>query len=121
MANYLPNFNLLCDMWVSPDVPAFDLPTYMNVPAQLYVASKGLLDITPGVGGEWVPPIYLRVSITSIAEWTTFSIVECPVGSGEYLKVRWKEHVHRGFPNEYLTAIVEQCDDQGNPIFRYVT
>jgi len=69
---------------------------------------------------EWVPPIQLRMPVEAGTAWLAAWIIECPVESNRYYLLRWKERQHQGFPNEYLLAIVEQCDEDGVPIFRDV-
>jgi len=120
MSYTVPAFNLTADVWEYPDVPTSAVPVFEDVACQLYIASRGLLDITPGVPTEWVPPIQLRMPIAAGSAWIAAWVIECPVGSNRYYRLRWKERQHQGFANEYLLAIVEQCDEDGVSIFRDV-
>lgn len=104
MPVFAPTFNLACDLWRAPNA-------YPNVPdlsfsCQLYVASRGLVDITPGSSALWQPPIYLRLPAFSDIRPT--DQIECPAGSGRLYNTRWVEDVHKGFPNEYRVGLLEQ-------------
>lgn len=112
MAFTLPNFNLLADRWVSPNTPAAGAPDFLAIPCQLYVNSRGLLDITPGDFTAWVPPIYIRLQVGAIPP-VKDDIYEVIPGSADYYKVRWTQSIHKGFPNEYIVVLVEQCDAAG--------
>lgn len=109
----IPQFNCLCDIWTSPDTPSGDAPAFENVAVQVYVPSRGMLDIEPGQQQIWVPPIYLRFSVDSEVEWRTGWIFYVQTMNPGHYIARWKERVHHGFGNEYLTVLVEQCDTDG--------
>jgi len=120
MPAYLPTFNLLSDMWDSPNTPAANLPDSTNVPMQLYVPSKGLIDVQPDYIPWYVPPVYLRMLSVDAAAWASSWIIECPKASGRWYRARWKEVIHSGFPNEYLAILVHQCDNVGAWILKDV-
>jgi len=109
----LPQFNLLCDIWESPNVPLTGPVAFENVAVQFYVPSRGMLDIEPGQQTIWVPPIYLRFSLDDVAKWQTGWIFYIQTLNPGFYIARWKERVHHGFTNEYLTVLVEQCDNEG--------
>lgn len=121
MPNYLPIFNQVCDIWKWPNTPGDGLADYFNIPCQLYLPTKGLLDIQPGDRFFWVPPIYLRMPVAQSAAWIDLTIVAVPALSNRYYRARWKDKAHLGFPNEYLVVVLEQCDDQGIALLRDVT
>jgi len=112
MAFTLPIFNLAADVWTAGHTPAADPPDVLALPTQLYLTSRGLLDITPGSVNLWVPPVFLRVPI-GIYTPVRGDIAEVVPGSADFYKVRWTQSTHRGFPNEYLSVLVEQCDATG--------
>lgn len=110
----LPNFNVACFVWRPPNLPPN--PPDLNTACQLYVNSRGLLDIQPGLNDIWVPPVYLRVPAgTDIAP---DDVVECNSASGHWYKIRWVERMHLGFPNEYLVGILEQTSNPTPPAAR---
>lgn len=122
MPNYtVPDFNLKSDLWFGTNTPGSDPPDATNRDCQLYIPSRGLLDITPGVLLEWAPPIYYRMPIADLINWTSLTVVEVVPGSQRYFRARFKEIMHEGFPNQYLMVVVEQCDEDGVPILRDVT
>lgn len=104
MAVFAPDFNILCNVWRLPN--AFPAAPDFQFSCQLYLASRGLLDITPGVPGQWVPPIYLR--LPAFTDIRPVDQVECPAGTGRLYLVRWVEDLHKGFPNEYRVGVLEQ-------------
>jgi len=122
MAFTTPIFNLVMDVWNNPNTPSGGLPDFTGVPVQLYVGSKGIFDVQPASQDDWVPPVYLRVPTANYGDvkagWIFF--VNDAHGGG-YYKARWKEFMHKGFPNEYYIIVVEQCDNAGTvPFFRNV-
>lgn len=100
----LPVFNLSANIWRAA-TPTTDPPDVVSV-AQLYFNTRGLFDITPTVDTEWEPPIYLRVPAGTDIRHN--DQVEVADGDGWFYRVRWFDRVHRGFPNEYLVAVLEQ-------------
>lgn len=107
----LPTFNVLANLWLTDVPPADGEPGATGVPVQLYVSSRGLLDITPGQRELWVPPIYLRHS-KDIGIGRIY-YAEVPSGSGEYYKARWTCRMHLGFANEYVQVVMEMCCSDG--------
>lgn len=104
MSVYAPDFNLSCNVWRFPVF--FPAPPTLTVSCQLYIASRGLVDITPGVPGAWDPPIYLR--LPALTDIRPTDQIECPAGSGRLYNTRWVEDLHKGFPNEYRVGLLEQ-------------
>ena len=119
MAYRPPTFNLECNVWVGTDTPADNPPTYLAIPCQKYVTSKGQWPIDLFNQRWYIPPIYLRLPIDSGSAWVDGQIFELPAPSGQYYLARWKEVVHQGFPNQYFVVIIEQCDALGQPEYRY--
>jgi hypothetical protein len=116
----LPNFNLSASAWNNPKKPSTDPADVIGKDVQLYVPSRGVLDILPGGPLNWVPPIYLRIASTGPALTPAVWIWEVITGSAQYYRVRWKQVIHQGFPNEYVAHLVEQCDSAGIAILRDV-
>lgn len=123
MPGFLPNFNTLADLWYSPHTPATTAPDLILVPCQLYMVSRGMLDIQPGFPLDWTPPIYLRLDPAS----APYNVLTWIIGLNDtvsvrslYFRVRFKEWMHFGFPNQYPSWVVEQCDSSGVAILRDV-
>jgi hypothetical protein len=112
MAFFAPNFNLLANYWDAGHTPAVDPADLIAVPCQLYVASRGILDITPGNPGFWVPAIYFRTAHGSPPPQVG-GIVGLSPGMTDFYKIRWVQNVHIGFANEYVQSLCEQCDANG--------
>jgi hypothetical protein len=114
MSFTLPQFNVSYDGWNYPNTPSGGGPDFSGIPCQFYVPSRGIFDVTPDTQSEWVPPIYIRVPVTSYAAFKAVWIFGVDDGHGiQYYKARWKEVMHLGFPNQYWIAVVEQCDNAG--------
>jgi len=120
MAYTVPIFNLESDVWYSGKTPADDDPDSENLPTQKYIYSRAVYDVQPCEMEQFTPPIFLRMSIDDIAIWQQGQIFECPAESGLYYRARFKEHMHQGFPNQYLVAVVVQCNSAGVPLIRYI-
>lgn len=112
MAFFLPSFNLLLSFWNAPNTPAGGPPDQVDVPAQIYLSTRALLDITPGSPTLWVPPLYLRIPLGAYIPLET-DIAAVQPGLTDCYKVRWVQNTHIGFPNEYQVALVEQCTTSG--------
>jgi len=121
MGYVLPQFNLLARVWYVPRRFSSGAPDAVDVPCQLYVYSRPLMDVQYGEKTLWVPPVTLRLPKEKVGTWAQMGLVECPSGSERYYLTRWKEWMHLGFPNEYLIAMVDQCTAEGDPVARYVT
>ncbi len=123
MASYLPTFNLTADVWYNPNTPNTTAPDLILVKCQLYLVSRGMLDITPGAPLDWTPPIYLRLDPAGapydILSW--IAGIADPVSLRTlYFRVRYKEWMHMGFANQYPSWVVEQCNGNGTAILRDV-
>lgn len=103
MAFTVPVFNLAVNLWRPPNAPPA-VPTSVFA-GQLYFPTRGMLDITPGDNALWNPPIYLRCPIGT--DVRVNDVVEIAAGDGWIYKVRWVDRMHRGFPNEYVGAVLE--------------
>ena len=116
----VPDFNLELDAWYGTRVPGSGAPDITEIPAQLYITSRGQAEVTAENRRILVLPIYVRIPLTNILSWRQANVVEIPAQTGRYYIARWKTHVHEGFPNEYLLIMCEQCDQAGSPIARDV-
>lgn len=114
-----PVFNVTANAWLTPNVPGGSPPDY-TLSVQIYIASRGLIDCQPGTPLFWVPPVYVRFDDAGSPLGPGVWIWEIPSLSGRFYRVRWKEVVHLGFPNEYKIHVVEQCDTGGTAILRDV-
>lgn len=112
MAFFLPNFNLNVSFWILGHTPSADPPDEVDIPCQIYLNTRGLLDITPGGPGDWVPPIYLRIPLGVFIP-SLGNIAAVQPGLTDCYKIRWVQNAHIGFANEYQIALAEQCTDAG--------
>lgn len=105
-----PTLNLEADFLATPVVE--------DVPIQLYVPTRGLLDIQASSIQLWVPPIYIRVDsgFRGLTDppyvgklWRWISLVD----DTWYYRVRWWEYAHAGFENEYIQMLVDQVTEGG--------
>lgn len=120
MAFNPPTFNLVCDVWFTPNAPPL-APDQADVPCQLYYPKPTANDQVPGVANSWILPRYLRLPkltdvrfVISGASYNT--IVEVPAGSGRLYAVTDVEDVHKGFPNEYRSALIKPIGTWPVPI-----
>jgi hypothetical protein len=104
MAFTLPQFVNDCNIWHDGTLIT-DPPDLFSV-CQLYLNTRGLLDITEGNDVQWMPPIWLRVPFG--LDVRRLDTVECPAGSGRLYHVRFVEFVHLNFPNQYTVALCNQ-------------
>lgn len=113
MAFTPPQFNVACDVWYFGRTPNGGTPDVDDQPCQFYFTPRGHLS----VGGElWqsiIPTCYLRLPFADQVVWHNLSIVEVPPSSGRYYAAVFKDRMHLGFPNQYLFALVVQCDANG--------
>lgn len=126
MSYRLPNFNLLCNIWLCNNVPSGGGADESFVPVQKYILSRPGTEIAMNSGSganwwlSWPPPIVLRFARDGVYSggrqtWQG-SFFEVPMGSGQYYRTFWHEVQHEGFPNEYAMVIVSQCDENGATI-----
>jgi len=109
----LPIFNRACDVWVFPHTPLADPPDIVDYHCQVYFASRQALDVEPSLPNLWVPPVFLRFTSAEGAVISPGDIVGVDPGKGDFYKARWVQITHSGFPNEYYSVLVEQCDAAG--------
>lgn len=113
MAFNLPVFNLNLGMYLPPNNPMTGPPDQL-IDCQLYVDAKARVDITPGSPLDWVPPIYIRLSVDDFyvnlppAVGAGFRYIDDNAQTWYYV-VRWWERIHAGFPNQYMQLLCEQC------------
>jgi hypothetical protein len=105
----LPTFNVDFQGWRTGNVPGVDPADFGPFDCQLYVNSRGALDMSPGFEADWFPPIVIRFPLGSFAPQSD-DIYECEIGSGFYYRFRMWERVHLGFGNEYWMVLVDQCN-----------
>lgn len=108
----LPAFNLLYDFWTAGHTPNTSPPDVAAVPAQCYFNSRSFVDVTPGAASIWVPSIFVRIPL-GIYLPVVGDICGQVIPPADYYKVRLIQYTHRGFPNEYISLLVEQCDGNG--------
>ena len=108
----LPVFNLVADFWTGGHTPAADPPDTVGVPCQLYLTSRPSTDQVASTPTLYTLPIIIRMPL-GIYTPAKGDITEVAPGSADYYLVRWVQVIHLGFPNAYLTALVEQCDAAG--------
>lgn len=111
MAFTIPQYNLELLVWRSGNTPFADDPDIDDQVCQLYIHNRHNQDITPGGLTSWVPPIILRIP-------TGFQPIPGDIyGVGgnaiTFYKHRWSHLMHWGFPNQYVSVVVEMCDDTG--------
>jgi len=118
MAYTTPVFNLTCDVWDAGNNPSLGPADWTGVACQFYIYSRHSTDINPCELELYTPVVQVRLPIAAAGPWVSGQIFEVEAGSGRYYRARWKDRVHYGFVNEYLVAIVVQCNDEGLPLIR---
>jgi len=118
MAYTLPVFNVPVDVWSSGHTPASDAPDFENVASQPYIYSRVSFDVSQCDLELYLPALQIRQPLGAIVAWRDGQVFEVPAESGRYYRARIKEHVHMGFPNEYLVIFVVQCGADGVPVLR---
>lgn len=113
-----PTFNIVVDWWNLGHTPSGDPPDFYDVPAQLYLHSRGDFDQTPGTAKEWVPVIQLRMPsswvLTTAPPWVGGYVrYKDALSNNWYYLIRWWEYCHAGFSNEYVVILLDQCDILG--------
>jgi len=120
MAFTVPQFNTLCDIWFCGNTPAEGDPDFENQECQLYIYSRAPGSIVAVGRVLWIPDVWLRLPSAASSNWASAFIVESPPETGRYYLCRWKDVMHQDFPNQYRVILLEQCDENGDPIFRDV-
>ena len=115
MAFRLPVFNLECNAWTTDTPPDEGDPEVTGLECQIYVPSRGAIDVKPGVPSTFAFAMYLRYPIAT--DPARFYYAECPAGSGVYYKIRFTTVNHQGFANQYWSAVVEYCCGDGTPVY----
>lgn len=118
MAYTLPQFNVPVDVWSAGHVPDDDPPDFENVASQPYIYSRVSFDLAQCDLELYFPALQIRQPLGAIVAWRDGQVFEVPAESGRYYRARVKEHVHMGFPNEYLVIFVVQCGGDGIPVLR---
>lgn len=105
----LPHFNLLCFVWRDGHIPNTHLPDLSDIPCQLYVFPRFVIDQHESDEGYYVPPIILRFPLGAFSP--KFEDVYLIKGRAfMYYKAFWAERMHTGFPNEYFIVQCGQTD-----------
>lgn len=112
MAYELPTFNLRFSQWLSPRTPQDGAPDIENIPGQLYIQSRFPIDMQPVIANSYIPPIIIRYMEASLDPHLD-DIFVAETLPGEYYKARAYFRMHAGFPNEYMSLLVVQCDADG--------
>lgn len=112
-----PAFNLSLLWWNTTHIPNVD-PADATVDGQLYFNSKPFADIVRADPTQWEPCNTIRIPISFFSAVArpyiqTFFGVPGPGGTLWYYRVRFWDFVHRGFSNEYLLFVVDQCTGAG--------
>jgi len=115
-----PNFNLVCDVWIAGNNPGLGAADYTGVACQKYLYSRLSLDVHPCELELYVPPVQIRMPVEALIAWVEGQIFECPQGSENYYRAKFKEQLHEGFTNEYLVAYTVQCNTDGAPLLRNI-
>jgi len=118
MAYTLPQFNLTCSVWDAGNNPGLGAADWTGVACQFYIYSRHSTSIQPCELELYTPVIQVRMPIEASGPWVSGQIFEVVGGSGRYYRARFKDRVHYGFVNEYLVAIVVQCNEDGIPLIR---
>jgi len=100
-----PIYNLLCAAWVSGNKPSIGPADFSAIPCQLYYNSR--------IGQPLIAQYLLRIDVSAIPSIDTLTIFEVIEGSTKYFRNTGSFWVHRGFPNEYWSVDLEQCDQFG--------
>ena len=110
MAASLPNFNLLCRIWHQTNVAL--QPDADNIPCQLYMPEPSLWSVQQGTTNLWQMLMIGRfpkgTAIWGARGGNYSNVVEIPRQTGRYYYVNFVDSCHRGFPNEYLAALLIQ-------------
>lgn len=114
----VPNFNLTCDVWNAGNIPSSGPADFTGVACQFYIYSRHSTDVQPCELELYTPVVQIRMPVAAGGPWVSGQVFEVESGSGRYYRARWKDRVHYGFPNEYLVAIVVQCNEDGVPLIR---
>lgn len=107
----VPDFNISANLWRPPNAPPSAVTRSFS--AQLYITPRPCLDILPGSNGTYQPAIFLRCPTGT--DIKPGDVIEAAAGDGWYYRVRWVERMHRGFGNEYLSALLEQGSNVISP------
>lgn len=116
MPTYLPpNFNATCDVWIPPNTPAVNLPSF-NGPYQVYIYSRTPQLIFHPASGRWLPLIIIREPFAAGAHLGIDYILshsQPPGTPAAYYKVQYALRMHVGFPNQYFAYPALQCNANG--------
>lgn len=104
MAYTVPVFNISVKAWRLPNAPPAAATSTFN--AQLYITPRPNFDVFPATNTTYQPPIFLRCD--KAQDIKPGDVIEAAAGDGWYYRVRWVDRMHRGFPNEYKAALLEQ-------------
>jgi len=112
----LPNFNLIGRAWVAGRLPADGGADEEDLPCQIYCDPRHNTQSVGTSSREYLPGLWIRYPIEylSIGE---LNVWEVPQDQGRFYKVIHVHIQHEGFPNEYLAALVVQCDENGNQVY----
>lgn len=116
----LPDFNLVWDLWVNPNAPNLGPADFVDLPGQLYVFSR-----TTAAGNEvqlrFPTGLGITIDLPTAFPATFNYVIEVPQGSGYFYQPIFTFWQHRGFPNEYCTAILTPSRDTGVRVAGYIT
>lgn len=116
---YSPNFNLSVAFWDNTNADATGPPTIPAIPGQLYVHSRNDTPVAPSAPQIYTPSVFMRIPTSAMVLIGATGLVPGflswvdIVGNVWYYKIRWWEWTHAGFPNQYASLCIEQCDIAG--------
>lgn len=117
MAYSIPNLNLVMCWW-PPATPPITGPCTETVAAQLYYHSRTDATLDPGQTFDFTPSVFIRIKTGDIYTLGlplvgSYFGVRDPTMTWWYWTVKHWEFTHLGFPNQYVSIQVEQCDAGG--------
>lgn len=110
----LPNFNLTCNVWTTPNAP----PAAPDFAATCQLRLQGTYStIVPTPNNNWTQAVALfpagtdlrTINVGAAAD----SVIEIPAGSGRFYYSVIVEDVAKGFANEHRAAYLVQTPDFG--------
>jgi len=111
----LPDFNLLADIWYPPNYPYLGGADISGLPCQLYWNSRVPASMDRPIPSGFLPTIILRYPTAWYGYLLNGTIIGFATNTlpSKWFVINSQMTAHKGFPNEYLAAILEPCDDHG--------
>lgn len=111
MAFTLPTFNLLCNIWHSPNVPVINPPDIALLRCNLAWGRR----TNVGLGNEGTNPVdgNMTLLLPALSDIRDVSggaaradFVEVPAGTGRYYFAAFVDDIGKGFANEHRGAVI---------------